>query len=159
LTRTRGRRHAGRLAWRQAWRTTRFCHFCVDPSDKRTFNARVAGPAALLIAKVHKIHERLDRPNRLNDNDAHDIYRLLVATTDVPALAATFQRLLADPVSESVTQRAIDWLPSLFADGPDAVGSVMAGRAEEGVGDPDVVSASVAALAADLLTAISDAQP
>jgi hypothetical protein len=58
-----------------------------------------------------------------------------------------------------VTQRAIDWLPSLFADGPDAVGSVMAGRPEEGVGDPDVVSASVAALAADLLTAISDAQP
>jgi hypothetical protein len=115
--------------------------FALDPSDKRTFNARVAGPAALLIAKGHKIHERLDRPNRLNDNDAHDIYRLLVATTDVPALAATFQRLLADPVSELVTQRAIDWLPSLFADGPDAVGSVMAGRPEEGVGDPDVLSA------------------
>jgi hypothetical protein len=62
----------------------------LDMSDKRSFNAWVAGPAALLIAKVYKIHERLDRPNRLNDKDAHDIYRLLVATTDVPALAATF---------------------------------------------------------------------
>lgn len=32
----------------------------LDPADVRTFNARVAGPAALLIAKVHKIHERRD---------------------------------------------------------------------------------------------------
>lgn len=126
----------------------------LDTSDKRSSDARVAGLAALLIAKVHKIHERLDRPNRLNDKDAHDIYWLLVATIDMPMLGATFQRQLGDPISESVTRHAIDWLPSLFADGPDTVGSIMAGRAAEGVGDPDVVSASVAALAADLLTAI-----
>jgi hypothetical protein len=34
------------------------------------------------------------------------------------------------------------------------MGSVMAGRAEEGVGDPATVAASVAVLARDLLDAI-----
>ncbi len=109
----------------------------LDPDDTRTFEAQVAGPAALLIAKVHKIHERRDQPDRLNDKDAHDVYRLLVATTDMAALGSSFQRLLFDPVSKRVTERALDWLLVLFADGPDALGSVMAGRAEEGIGgDP-----------------------
>jgi hypothetical protein len=130
----------------------------LDPGDGRTFNARVAGPAALLIAKIHKIYERRDQPDRLNDKDAHDIYRLLVATTDMAALAASFERLLSDPVSKVVTQQAIEWLPTLFADGPEAVGSVMAGRAEEGVGEPDVVSASVAALAADVLAVVGESR-
>jgi hypothetical protein len=126
----------------------------LDPADDRTFNARVAGPAALLIAKIHKIHERRDQPDRLNDKDAHDVYRLLVATTDMAALAASFDRLLSNPVSKVVTQRAIEWLPTLFADGPEALGSTMAGRAEEGIGEPDVVSAAVAALAADVLAVV-----
>lgn len=129
----------------------------LDPDDTRTFEARVAGPAALLIAKVHKIHERLDQPDRLNDKDAHDVYRLLKATTDTAALGSSFQRLLTDPVSKMVTEQALEWLPTLFADGPDALGSVMAGRAEEGIGDPDLVAASVAALAADVLAAVADA--
>jgi hypothetical protein len=90
----------------------------------------------------------------LNDKDAHDVYRLLVATTDMDALAASFERLLSDPVSIAVTRQAIEWLPQLFADGPRALGSLMAGRAEEGVGEPDVVSASVAALAADVLAVV-----
>jgi hypothetical protein len=126
----------------------------LDPSDTRIFNARVAGPAALLIAKLHKIDERRGQPHRLNDKDAHDVYRLLVATTDMTALGATFQRLLVNPDAGSVTQRAIDHLPVLFADGPDAIGSIMAGRAEEGIGDPELVAASVAALAADLFRSI-----
>jgi hypothetical protein len=130
----------------------------LDPADGRTLDARVAGPAALLIAKIHKIYERRDQPGRLNDKDAHDVYRLLVATTDMAALAASFERLLSDPVSKVVTQQAIEWLPTLFADGPEALGSVMAGRAEEGVGEPDVVSASVAALAGDILAVVGESR-
>ena len=42
----------------------------------------------------------------------------------------------------------------MFAAGPEALGSVMAGRAEAGVGEPDIVAASVAALADDLLLAL-----
>jgi len=129
----------------------------LEPDDTRSFDARVAGPAALLVAKVHKIHERRDQPGRLNDKDAHDVYRLLVATTDTAALSLSIHRLLADPVSKTVTEQALDWLPSLFADGPDALGSVMAGRAEEGIGDPDLVAASIAALAADVLAAVAEA--
>jgi hypothetical protein len=128
----------------------------LDPADGRTFNARVAGPAALLIAKIHKIHERIhEQPaKRVNDKDAHDVYRLLVATTDMAALAASFERLLTNPVSKVVTQQAIEWIQTMFADGPEALGSTMAGRAEEGVGEPDIVSASVAALAADVLAVV-----
>lgn len=126
----------------------------LDPADDRTLNARVAGPAALLIAKIHKIYERRYQPGRLNDKDAHDVYRLLVATTDMAALAASFELLLSSRVSKVVTQQAIEWLPTLFADGPDALGSTMAGRAEEGVGEPAVVSAAVAALAADVLAVV-----
>jgi hypothetical protein len=128
----------------------------LDPADNRIFNARVAGSAALLIAKVHKIHERIHEvpANRVNDKDAHDVYRLLVATSDMAALAVSFERLLSSPVSKIVTRQAIEWLPTLFADGPEAPGSIMAGRVEEGVGEPDVVSAAVAALAADVLAVV-----
>lgn len=131
----------------------------LDPRDTRTFDARVAGPAALLIAKVHKIHERLHEPrrNRLNDKDAHDIYRLLKATPDTARIATAFQRLLADPVSEVVTAQTLEWMPEMFSQGPDAIGSIMAGRAEEGVGDPDLVAASVAAMVADVLEAVAEA--
>ncbi len=125
----------------------------LDPEDDRDISARVAGTAALLVAKIHKIHERLGdkKPSRKQDKDAHDIYRLLQSVDDMPGLGANFQRLLANEVSRDVTQRAVEWLPELFADGPSAIGSEMAGRAEEGVGEPEIVAASVAALAADLL--------
>jgi hypothetical protein len=42
----------------------------LDPSDHRQATVAVAGPAALLVAKLHKIGERTDRPNRLIDKDA-----------------------------------------------------------------------------------------
>ncbi len=56
----------------------------LDPADARAFGVRVAGPAALIVAKMHKLLERLKQPNRLNDKDAHDIYRILraIPTTD-----------------------------------------------------------------------------
>jgi len=46
----------------------------------------------------------------------------------------------------------------MFAAGPEALGSAMAGRAEEGVGEPEKVSASVALLAADLLRTLGRSQ-
>lgn len=122
--------------------------------DGRRAVINVAGPAALLVAKLHKLGERVDTPDRLNDKDAHDIYRLLVAI-ETPELAATIRRLLADELSQRATTRALEFIQQLFAAGPDAPGSTMAGRAEEGVGQPDTVSASVSFLAQDLLTALA----
>ncbi|WP_245564205.1 hypothetical protein [Nocardia testacea] len=123
--------------------------------DGRAISAKVAGPAALIVAKCHKIHERIDDPNpdRLKDKDAHDIYRILRAF-EPEDLAPAFSRLLAEEVSAQVTDEAVDILQNLFAAGPDAIGSAMAGRAEEEVGDPAEVSASLAFLAEELVEAI-----
>lgn len=119
--------------------------------DDRVVEALVAGPAALLVAKLHKLGERQETPDRLVDKDAYDIYRLLVAiTTD--ELAAALVRLLADELAGDVTSAALDFLAQLFGQAA-SVGSVMAGRAEELVGDPAVVAAACAALAGDLLVA------
>jgi len=66
-------------------------------------------------------------------------------------LAARLRQLQKDGRARHVTNVAIDYLNQLFAAGPNAIGSMMAGRAETGVGDPLVVSASVAALVEDLV--------
>ena len=121
--------------------------------DGRSAVINVAGPAALLVAKLHKLGERVDTPDRLNDKDAHDIYRLLVAI-ETPDLATTVRELLDDELSQEVTAQALAYLEQLFAS-PEALGSSMAGRAEEGVGQPDTVSAAASFLAQDLLSALA----
>jgi hypothetical protein len=125
----------------------------LDPEDSRSAEIEVAGPAALLVAKLHKLGERQDRPERLLDKDAHDIYRLLVAT-DTSAVSSTLAGLRGDELAGAPTTEAIAYLEQLFASGPEALGSTMAGRAEELVGDPNVVRAAVAALASDLIAAL-----
>jgi len=126
--------------------------FC-EP-DARSYTVRVAGPGALLVAKLHKIGERdEDGGDRLVDKDAHDLYRLLIAI-DTAELAEVVSRLRQDAFAGPATDEALGYLDDLFAAGPEAIGSAMAGRAEAGVGEPAVVAASVAALAGDLLRAI-----
>jgi hypothetical protein len=130
----------------------------LDPDDPRVSVVNVAGPAALLVSKLHKIAERADTPDRLLDKDAHDLYRLLVATpTD--QLATSLRHLQTDQLAGAATRHAITLLDDLFATGPQALGSMMAGRAEQGIGDPAVVSAAVAALAGDLATTLSIDHP
>jgi hypothetical protein len=121
--------------------------------DHRSYTANVAGPAALLVAKLHKIGDRQATPGRLVDKDAHDIYRLLVATS-TERLTSKLSQLRVDELAGQVTQRAIDLLSELFAAGAEAPGSAMAGRAEEGIGEPATVSAAAAALADDLVTGV-----
>lgn len=135
-------------------------HSAVDipalaPGDDRVYPANVAGPAALLVAKLHKLGERQATPGRLVDKDAHDVYRLLVA---VPAdrLAVTLRRLRSDELAGPATEQAVTYLGELFGAGPAAPGARMAGRAEEGIGEPDVVAASAAALAEDVITVLGD---
>jgi hypothetical protein len=125
-----------------------------DPADRRRHEVRVAAPAALVVAKMHKIGERAEKsPDRLVDKDAHDVYRVLVHTPTA-ALAVSFRRLLSDALAGDVTAKAVELLGELFAAGPDAVGSLMAGRTEEGVGEPETVALQTAILASDLLDAI-----
>ena len=129
----------------------------IEPrDDPRSFMVSVAGPTALLIAKLHKISDRIGNPSRLDNKDAHDIYRLLVAIP-TETLALTYRDLVAASVCGAVATEAIELLRTLFADGPDATGSRMAGAAEEVVGDPTAVSESVSLLARDLIEVLDAA--
>ena len=126
----------------------------LDPADERSYEARVASSAALLVAKAHKIHERAtDAPERLVDKDAHDIYRILVATP-TETLVSGIAHLLVDELAGETTMQAVDFLRDDFAAGPTALGSMMAGRTEEGVGAPETVALQTSILASDLMNAL-----
>lgn len=125
----------------------------LDPLDHRVFSVRVAGPAALLVAKIHKLAERVETPARLNDKDAHDVYRIL-RTIDTEELVTGFRRLEADTLSAATTAEAQAFMRDLMAPGPDALISMMAGRAEQGLGEPETVSAATAILTRDLINAL-----
>jgi hypothetical protein len=126
----------------------------LEPADQRAYTAEVAGPAALLVAKLHKLGERQTTPTRLVDKDAHDIYRLMVAVPTA-TLAAKLSALASDDFAGPAARRGLQFLAELFGD-PSATGSTMAGRAEEGIGDPAVVSASVSLLANEVLEAVTE---
>lgn len=113
----------------------------LNPVDGRRLLTRVAGPMALIVAKLHKIQERRGT-SRLELKDAHDVYRLLVATS-TEDLRDTARRLLRDELAAAVTGTALSHLGELFPVGPEAPGSTMAGENEALVGDPAVVAASV----------------
>jgi hypothetical protein len=124
----------------------------LDPADPRTIQVFVAGPAALLVAKLHKIWERRDTANRQDDKDAHDIYRLLVMIP-TQQLAARLKVLLGENLSADVTREALTYLDGLFGE-EDGLGVQMAARHEGILGDFDTTVQSCTALAQDLLKAM-----
>ena len=105
-----------------------------DPADTRRLNARVAGPAALLIAKAHKIDERAGEAGqtRLTDKDAGDVIRLMLATDEDEAVSR-FEMLLANQRARAVTEAGLRKLRSLFG-AAATLGTTMAARAL--AGDP-----------------------
>ena len=125
------------------------------PEDGRTILVRVAGPAAMLVSKLFKLHERVGSTDRLLDKDAHDVFRILTGT-DAEDLLRRYRRLLADAVSRGAAIAALGYLSEHFAAGPGAVGSMMAGRAEAGVGEPETVARQVSILAVELLGMLRD---
>ncbi|GAC1525142.1 MAG: hypothetical protein NVS2B16_33740 [Chloroflexota bacterium] len=124
----------------------------LNDEDDRRMEIPVAGPGALLVAKLYKVGERQAQPTRMMPKDALDVLRLLQGIA-VPQLAKSIKRQLTDPISASVAQEAVGYLDSLFGS-EAAKGSELAATAVEGLDDPDVVRASVAILASDLLNAI-----
>lgn len=124
----------------------------LDPDDDRRLVVRVASPAALLVAKLHKLADRQHSPRRQDDKDALDIYRLLQSTS-TEALTVGVRTVLSAPISGSVTEEALTHLAALFGSS-DALGSRMAARAVGLLDDPDTIAESCAALAQDLLAAL-----
>jgi hypothetical protein len=89
----------------------------LSSQDDRSLRVRVAGPTALLIAKAHKINDRLqqtaERPDRLSDKDALDAYRLM-QTTPMERVSGTIPALLGDSRSEQVSKEGLTLLTTLF---------------------------------------------
>lgn len=122
-----------------------------EEGDGRSIEVRVAGPASLIVAKVHKISERLGT-GRLKDKDALDVLRVLRGTTSED-LAQRFARLRTDGRSAAVTEQALQLLPTLFGR-VGATGVEMAVRATEGLADAAEISTSCELLTHDLLRLI-----
>ena len=87
----------------------------LSSTDRRSFHTKVAGPAALLVAKAHKIQERLGVKSRERSKDAYDVYRLLRGFKTT-ILAERFRLLLADERAALVTDEALRFLRELFVD-------------------------------------------
>ena len=128
----------------------------LTPADPRSYTIEVAGPGALLVAKICKIAERIEdhsssRSQRL-DKDAFDIYRLL-RVIDASELAAEIQCLLENKISKLVTETMVDRFSDLFGS-TTAIGTQLVGQHLAGTEDSDFIAASSATLSLDLLEAI-----
>jgi hypothetical protein len=130
-----------------------FTIMALDPADQRRFELLVAGPAALLTAKIYKLLDRVDSTDRRSDKDALDVYRLLRATA-TDDLANRFRTLLTDPLSAAVAETAVGQLPQLFG-GVNATGTRMAVSAAVPLENEETLAASMVALTEDLLEALT----
>ena len=112
----------------------------------------VAGPGALIVAKVHKIWERTTNDDRVRDKDALDVYRLLQAipTDD---LAGRLARLRDSQKAGEVTAAAIDHLQLLFG-ARSGAGIELAVRATRAIIDPEELTLTLITLTSDLMGAL-----
>ena len=124
----------------------------LEAGDDRRRPVRVAGPAALLVAKAHKISER-HGTGRQSDKDALDVLRLLraVATDE---LAARFKALLHDSRSAEAAMAGRELLAAQFTSRA-GVGIEMATRAVGPLADPEEIAASCQVLADELLVRVA----
>jgi hypothetical protein len=123
----------------------------LDPLDVRSFSTRVAGPAALLMSKVFKIHER-QGTDRLSDKDALDVYRLLRGT-QTAGLAQRYRRMLDDADAGANATTSLNLLEELFGS-PRSIGVEMTLRAGAGLVDREETSTALVLLAKDLLDGV-----
>jgi hypothetical protein len=126
----------------------------LDPADDREARLRVAGVAALLVAKAHKIGDRIasGRADRLNDKDAADVVRLM-QTSSPTAVAATFRSLLNNPDAAGPSGVGLGILADLFGSRV-GTGIAMASRALRGVMPEERVRAICLAYAEELRAAL-----
>ena len=124
----------------------------LDLTDRRAVTMKVAGPGALLVAKLHKLGERVAHDDRVKDTDALDIFRILRAIPTVD-LAARMSALLASEHAGTVTDNGLRLLGELFGS-PRSDGIVLAQRASALLLDPDELAESAVMLSNDMLRSI-----
>jgi hypothetical protein len=125
----------------------------LDPDDERSIDAQVAGPAALLVAKAHKINDRLKSPrvDRLVDKDAADALRLMQATS-ARDVGATLAQLRVHPTAGPATEAAIGYLSAFFGR-PGRPGIDMATQAMQLAVTPEYIEALAVAYTTALIAA------
>lgn len=150
-----GRRVARRAKGLEAALIDRDTHTIgsLDPGDDRTVTMNVAGPGALLVAKVHKISERTRADDRVRDKDALDVFRLVQAI-ETRDLVDRLRRLEEHSLSAPVTREAIAALSRLFGT-RDSAGTQMAIRAAGPLADSAIIAASITTLVGDLLAELT----
>ena len=87
----------------------------LDDADRRRFTVRVAGPAALVVAKVYKLRDRLaqGKADRIADKDAADVYRLMLSVP-VREFLSRLKPLLADETAGPVCSDGVVLMEQLF---------------------------------------------
>ncbi len=121
----------------------------LEGSDERRVVVNVAGPAALVVAKVHKLGERLETPHRLLAKDAGDVYRMFDAYS-ADEMQNKLAALLDDERSRSTAALALDYLRRLFAT-PRSTGVELAVQALDGIVDRAAVAGFVTGYTRDLI--------
>ena len=131
----------------------------LDPGDRRRARLRVAGVAALLVAKTHKLGDRIEsgRSDRLDDKDAADVVRMM-QTSSPSAVAGTLQMLLDHPTARASTEFAIERFKELFGERA-CVGIEMAARALRGAMPEDRVRAICLAYTENLYDSLTLPSP
>lgn len=114
----------------------------VDPGGRR--GARIPPHSSQAARKVNGLEAAVvdNRELWIEALDPDDPRRILTKVAGPAALTVSKAFKLGE-------RQAIQYLDRLF-DNPSSLGSQMAGQAEEGIGDPEIVAASVAVLVADL---------
>ena len=119
--------------------------------DDRAYEINVAGPAALLVVKVHKLLDRInaDDNRRIDSKDAFDVFRLLQAVETMD-LIDEINLLAATEVSAEVTAEAMTGFREMFGI-PTSVGTLLVAEHVVGIENRDVIVASSVALSEDLI--------
>jgi hypothetical protein len=88
----------------------------LDPGDARTATVKVASPAALVVAKLIKLDERISgpKPDRILAKDASDVLRML-RYNGAAALGGTLGRFAAEGVGAGTIEIAVEFLGSQLA--------------------------------------------
>jgi hypothetical protein len=91
--------------------------------DHRSALLKVAGPTALLVAKAHKLGERLDsgKQHRIKSKDAGDVFRLMRSPTRPEVVGRRLAELTRIPMCGASVLVGIDFLDRLFGS-PRALG-------------------------------------
>jgi len=89
-------------------------------TPSKQVDAWVAGPAALLVAKAHKVHERfLDigtHPDRLRPKDSGDVALLMMTSQPAEIFSVMSEQSLAHPEISQTVVDAARWLLDMYGD-------------------------------------------